>query len=416
MIMMTAHGREMLAEKEADAKHKLDGFLVKPVTPSMLVDVVMNGRAATLATKPLPVAKASKPKRLSGMRLLVVEDNKINQAVAQGLLSQEGAIVTLADNGRLGVDAVQTMKPDYDAVLMDLQMPVMDGLEAARMIRQDLGITALPIIAMTANAMASDREACLAVGMNDHVGKPFDLDHLVGVLIQHTGFVNPQAEATLPAAPVASATPAVAAQDHPPGDLDVTGALARVGGDTAMYSTVLGAFAREMVQVPEQMHTHLQANEQAHAVRVLHTLKGLAATVGARHLAAVAARLEHKVRNGVPSHEHLDMRETLHNAIDALADALVPVLQQYQDAAESAPADEAATPLNLQKFKHDLQSLSTLLGNSDMVALDAYALIKRAYGAQLPELAKLDAAMSTLDFAAAQAVCNELEAALTESS
>jgi CheY-like chemotaxis protein len=295
---------------------------------------------------------------------------------------------------------------------MDLQMPVMDGMEATRMIREVLHITALPIIAMTANAMASDREACLAVGMNDHVGKPFDLDHLVSVLKQHTGFVDLQMVASVPVVP---ATPA-AAKDHPPGDLDVTGALARVGGDTAMYSNVLSAFAREMVQVPEQMHTHLQANEQAHAVRVLHTLKGLAATVGARHLAAVAARLEHKVRNGTQPHDHLDMRETLHKAIDALADALVPVLQQYQDASESVPADEAAAPLNFQQFKHDLQSLATLLGNSDMVALDAYALIKRAYGAQLPELAKLDVSMSTLDFATAQVVCVELEAAFTESS
>ena len=417
LIMMTAHGRDMLAEKEAEARNKLDGFLVKPVTPSMLVDVVMNASAHAPTDKSNAVAKPSKPskpKRLLGMRLLVVEDNKINQAVAQGLLGQEGAIVTLADNGRLGVDAVQTMQPAYDAVLMDLQMPVMDGMEATRMIRQDLHITALPIIAMTANAMASDREACLAVGMNDHVGKPFDLDHLVSVLKQHTGFVDLQTVAPVPVVP---ATPA-AAKDHPPGDLDVTGALARVGGDTAMYSTVLSAFAREMVQVPDQMHTHLQANEQTHAVRVLHTLKGLAATVGARHLAAVAARLEHKVRSGALPHEHIDMRQTLHSAIDALADSLVPVLQQYQEAADSQAAMDAAgvageapMPLNRVALTRDLASLNTMLGNFDMVAIDAFALIKKTYGASLAQaLRPLEDAMSILNFAAAQDVC----AALTQ--
>ena len=116
------------------------------------------------------------------MRILVVEDNKINQMVVAGLLRAEGAHVSLADNGQLGVAAVATAQSSFDVVLMDVQMPVMDGYAATRTIRQDLGLTALPIVAMTANAMASDRAACLAAGMNDHVGKPFELDHLVATL------------------------------------------------------------------------------------------------------------------------------------------------------------------------------------------------------------------------------------------
>ncbi|MEO7106723.1 MAG: CHASE domain-containing protein [Rhodoferax sp.] len=129
-------------------------------------------------------AGPGKPQRLLGLRLLVVEDNKINQLVAKGLLTQEGADVTLADDGQKGVDAVAAAQPSFDAVLMDLQMPVMDGYEATRAIRENLGRTTLPIIAMTANAMASDRAACLDAGMDDHVGKPFDLDHLVGTLLR----------------------------------------------------------------------------------------------------------------------------------------------------------------------------------------------------------------------------------------
>jgi CheY-like chemotaxis protein len=129
-------------------------------------------------------AGPGKPQRLLGLRLLVVEDNKINQLVAKGLLTQEGADVTLADDGQKGVDAVAAAQPSFDAVLMDLQMPVMDGYESTRAIRENLGRTTLPIIAMTANAMASDRAACLDAGMDDHVGKPFDLDHLVGTLLR----------------------------------------------------------------------------------------------------------------------------------------------------------------------------------------------------------------------------------------
>ena len=123
-------------------------------------------------------------KRLQGMRVLVVEDNKINQMVAKGLLAKEGADIIMADNGELGVAAVAAANPPFDAVLMDVQMPVMDGYAATRAIRQELGLVALPIIAMTANAMASDRVACLEAGMDDHVGKPFELDHLVATLLR----------------------------------------------------------------------------------------------------------------------------------------------------------------------------------------------------------------------------------------
>jgi CheY-like chemotaxis protein len=189
--MVTAHGREMLSERSAQEQALINGFLVKPVTASMLLDAVMDARAAIAAASQghnpaAPVAPA-KPKRLTGLRLLVVEDNKINQMVAKGLLTQEGADVTLADNGQLGVAAVAQSETPFDVVLMDVQMPVMDGYAATRMIRQEMGLTALPVIAMTANAMASDRAACLAAGMNDHIGKPFELDQLVAMLLRYAG-------------------------------------------------------------------------------------------------------------------------------------------------------------------------------------------------------------------------------------
>ncbi len=190
VIMVTAHGRELLSQRSADEHALINGFLVKPVTASMLLDAVVDAKAAARAAaqgqNPTAPKAIIKPKRLQGLRILVVEDNKINQMVAKGLLAQEGATVTLADDGQLGVAAVAAEQPAFDAVLMDVQMPVMDGYAATRTIRQELGLTALPIIAMTANAMASDRAACLAAGMNDHVGKPFELDHLVAMLLRFT--------------------------------------------------------------------------------------------------------------------------------------------------------------------------------------------------------------------------------------
>ena len=191
VIMVTAHGRELLSERSAAEQARINGFLVKPVTASMLFDAVMDAKSAAAVAvqgrNPTAPVAVVKPKRLLGLRLLVVEDNKINQLVAKGLLGQEGAEVTLADDGRLGVAAVKSANTPFDVVLMDVQMPVMDGYAATRVIREELGLTALPIIAMTANAMASDRAACLAAGMSDHVGKPFDLDHLVAMLIRYAG-------------------------------------------------------------------------------------------------------------------------------------------------------------------------------------------------------------------------------------
>ena len=186
ILMVSAHGRDVLGERSATEQAAINGFLSKPITASMLFDAVMDASAArakaSAGVNPAAPRATNKPQRLAGMRLLVVEDNKINQLGAKGLLSQEGALVTLADNGKLGMQALAKTPDAFDVVLMDVQMPVMDGYEATRAIRQELGMTAVPIIAMTANAMASDREACLAAGMNDHVGKPFEIDQLVALL------------------------------------------------------------------------------------------------------------------------------------------------------------------------------------------------------------------------------------------
>jgi CheY-like chemotaxis protein/HPt (histidine-containing phosphotransfer) domain-containing protein len=371
---------------------------------------VMDSKSAAITAltghNPAVAIKKDQPKRLQGMRILVVEDNKINQAVAHGLLTHEGAIVALADNGRLGVDAVITMQPAYDVVLMDLQMPVMDGFEATRAIRHMLGATRLPIIAMTANAMASDRDACLAAGMNDHVGKPFELDHLVATLQQHTGFAMP---ADPPVAEALAETGAELA-DYAPGDLDQDGALARVGGNSAVYSAVLLAFAADMRHTPDQLHAHLAGGDTLQAARVLHTLKGLAATVGARHLAQVAAQLEKTVTSKVDAPSLNTAVATLRSAIEALAETLVPVLNADQEGLQQVPASPRAMAAPQQaQLKKELLALVRLLDTSDMVAIEVFSRVDKAFGMQLGgAIVPLRAAMNALDFAAAAVHCQAL--------
>jgi len=179
--MVTAYGREDVL-KQAE-ENGLENLLIKPVTSSTLFDTI----AAVLgAHQEAPGHVQSAPSfeiaRTHGTRVLLVEDNEINQEVAIGLLEDAAIQVELAEDGEIAVRMVQ--ENDYDAVLMDMQMPVMDGIAATQAIRSDPRFKHLPIIAMTANAMPTDREKCLKAGMNDHIGKPIDPDELFSVLLR----------------------------------------------------------------------------------------------------------------------------------------------------------------------------------------------------------------------------------------
>jgi len=192
LVMVTAYGREDVL-KQAE-ENGLENVLVKPVTSSTLFDTIVAVlRAHQEATGHVQIAPSFEIARTRGTRVLLVEDNEINQEVAIGLLEDAAIQVDLAENGEIAVR--MTQENDYDVVLMDMQMPVMDGIEATRVIRSDPRFRNLPIIAMTANAMAADREKCLKAGMNDHIGKPIDPDQLFSVLLRWAGRRN--VEATL---------------------------------------------------------------------------------------------------------------------------------------------------------------------------------------------------------------------------
>jgi CheY-like chemotaxis protein len=169
--------------KETDKTH-LDAFLSKPVTQSVLFETLMNLFGKNLAeTSQLlkkPVSITADINAIKGARILVVEDNAINQQVIQKTIESEGLVVAIANNGKEAVMMLDNA--DFDAVLMDMQMPKMDGMEATRLIREKPRHQDLPIIAMTAHAMSGDREKFLAAGMNDSITKPFDVDQLFCVL------------------------------------------------------------------------------------------------------------------------------------------------------------------------------------------------------------------------------------------
>ncbi|HEX8404553.1 MAG TPA: response regulator [Duganella sp.] len=299
IVMVTAHDRELLAQQHADLSPVLDGFVVKPVTASMLFDAVAEARMERRV--PLALVPVPSKQRLAGVRLLLVDDNPANQQVASELLGNDGARVEVVGSGALAIEAVSRGGPLPDLILMDIQMPEMDGYQATRAIQRLLGAGSPPIVAMTANAMAADRVAALAAGMVDHVGKPFDLSQLIDVILQHLGRtaeVAPQAaqEVAPQAAPQAQPAADSGAMPLPEAGINSTAALKRMGGLQPVYLMALRSFAVEVVKLAAQLQSMRTARDASAALPVLHTLKGLAGTVGADRLAALALLAERALK------------------------------------------------------------------------------------------------------------------------
>lgn len=255
---------------------------------------------------------------LKGMRLLLVEDNAINQQVATEMLEGVGASIRVADNGRVAVSMLMAEPRAFDAVLMDVQMPVMDGFTATRLLRQDPALAQLPIIAMTANAMSSDRDDCLAAGMNAHVGKPFELPALVALLrewvLRPGGAEQEQEQAALGAAPaeadaalqrlsqrLAQAMPAISAERLARAreqGLDLQQALERMLGRTEFFLRTCRSFEKSALDLPAVLREHVAQQAWSEAERALHSLKGLAATLSAHELASQLSEGEAAIHAG----------------------------------------------------------------------------------------------------------------------
>jgi len=298
IVMVTAHDRELLAQRHLELSPVLDGFVVKPVTASVLFDAVADAR---MEHRP-PLAAIALPsmRRLAGLRLLLVDDNPANQQVARELLGNDGAQVEVANSGPMAIAAISRPGPLPDLILMDIQMPEMDGYEATHAIQQKLGAAAPPIVAMTANAMVADRVAALKAGMADHIGKPFDLTQLIAVILQHVrrdgkalvaSVDNGAALATVARANASAAaafSETAGAVALPEGGLNSAAALKRLGGLHSIYLMALRSFVVEGGRLCAQLRTAGERRDRADALPALHTLKGLAGTVGADRLASLS--------------------------------------------------------------------------------------------------------------------------------
>lgn len=385
IIMVTAFGRDdVRAQAEAVG---VDGFLVKPVSQSSLLDVILglvgghsegSGGRQALA---LP--------SLAGVRVLLAEDNRINQQLTVELLQAAGGSVDVVDNGRDAVIRLAEHGPDaYDLVLMDVQMPLLDGIEAARLIRGDPRLLDLPIIAMTADVQATERDNCMAAGMVDHILKPVDPHVMFDTILR---WVQPRAEAEAESGPAA----AVAAVPRAPlaiqAVLSQSTGLGSVAGNRSLYLHLLRQFVAEESDAANRVAVALAEGEQDTAVRIVHSLKGLAGTLGFLRLQAVAASLQLAIQQGEEYPPLLvDFEEQLQRVVMLLKDALA------QEEGESNGATGDIAPL--------LRQLDQLLAASDGDALGIFLEHGASLRAMLPAaaFAGFDQALRQFDFPAAR--------------
>ncbi len=292
IIMVTAHAKEEILPEVHELG--LGGLLIKPVNPSRLYDAVVETlqRGPLVAGHKDDAIEASGHKVLDagfdGLKVLVVDDFEINREVAKALLEGEGLQVLLADNGE---QAVQIVKQEhFDAVLMDLQMPVMDGYEATRQIRSDGRFADLPIIALTAHATKEEKRKCLERGMQDCIGKPIDLDKLLTCLRQA---INPAS--TVSSGAVISPEQSTALNQSDRSALDVDAGIRNVSGKQRIYLKILKNFEHQFHDFPHRIRASLQAGEKLHSQQLVHGLKGVAGNVAALDLCEKTALLERAI-------------------------------------------------------------------------------------------------------------------------
>ncbi|KTT38475.1 histidine kinase [Pseudomonas oryzihabitans] len=395
VIMLTGFGRDFLSETQQSAEAPFDDYLTKPVTPAQIVEAVERALGAEIPAGVHAAAAVDESHRLAGLRLLVVEDNALNRQVAAELLLAQGAQVELAEGGLEGVERVLSGAP-LDVVIMDMQMPDIDGLEATRRIRADGRFSTLPILAMTANASHTDRDACLAAGMDDHIGKPIDLELLVSRLQRLTG-----QEVT--------ATTMVTSVGAERAVEPLSVVLRRFGGDARLFTSLLERFAEDSSQLLAALARAWGADDNEGAVAVLHSLKGSAGTMGAQRLAARAADGERagKAGAGIPA----DVAAELGTLRLLLDEALAELRSALAERLPPPPAQIAATLV--VDWSARLDELALLLGQGNLEALDRLA--------ELPEQCRAEAQVrydlfraqvETLDFAAALTTLPDLKEAL----
>ena len=336
ILVVTAYEQDRVRQEAGDDA-SVKTILTKPVTPSVLLDAVTDAcpaatRAETDASAP---QAAPGDRRLLGLPVLLVEDNPINQLVARRVLETVGATVEVAGGGVEAIRILKATPARFEAVLMDVQMPEMDGFEATRIIREELGLTGLPIIAVTANAMQADRDRCLAAGMTAHLAKPINAEALFATLSAAVAIRAPAIAAGI-AAPRLRIAGKPAPEPEPETWLEMPGiegkeAAKRMNGDRELFALLLGQLSEQFGDIVPAIRAELADGKPAEAIRHAHTLRGVAANLAATDVAALAKSVETAI-----GEERLADAEIMLVALDVTLGELLTAISNTVPAARKA--------------------------------------------------------------------------------
>jgi CheY-like chemotaxis protein len=404
IVMVTAFGRDEIRAQAEEME--IDGYLLKPVTPSTLYDTLLDlfGAAGNEPDRSQITRAAANSHDATGIRILLVEDNEVNQQVATELLESAGASVRIANHGGEAVRILTEgeQPAPYDIVFMDLQMPEMDGLTATRLLRAHQQLRGLPIIAMTAHALVEERQRCLDAGMNDHVSKPIDPDALFVTL---TRWAKPR-----PAQVVGTgARPARLADDVilPEIDgVDIAGGLKRVAGNKQLYWDLLTQFAAKQSEVNSQLLAAIESADNKLAERISHTVKGVAGNIGLGSVFAAAEKLERAIRetgvaDSAVAEEFILVMSRQAQAIQNVMHDLIP---------DRPAASETIAKFDPQAAAAAVARLRALLESSDADAAEAFHTLENALGdiCDKSRLSAFSAAIGEFDFDAARIQLDEI--------
>jgi PAS domain S-box-containing protein len=390
IIMLSTYDVDTISNELDDIG--LKGMLIKPVTPSTLLDSILNlfgyntGLRHSHRVKAQSVSDAEE--KLRGAKILVAEDNEINQEVVMDLLGAVGLIIVTANDGQEALDILQ--RESFDGVLMDIQMPEMDGFTATQAIRKQERFKDLPIIAMTANAMVGDREKAMEAGMNDHIAKPIDPETM---LVTMAKWITPAApsQKLITSTDMAEESKALPELEC----LDREAGLAICRGNSTLYQKLLIKFIKNHQNFVDHFNAARKQNDEVAATRHAHTLKGVAGTIGAVRLEAAAATLESDCRNNAPEKILKKKLKKVEKELSSLITAL-----QHIEGKSEPDSIKVEGELDLKTLKPLLNELFGLLDDDDTFAVDKVMEIRQQLGKGLHEasLEELEKMIGEYDF------------------
>ncbi len=376
----------------------VDAWINKPISQSDLFDTLLDLYGESVATRDSGIANNTQEWWFGGRKLLLVEDNPINQDVAREILTSAGFSIDVRENGAQAVTAVQ--ENTYDAVLMDIQMPVMDGLTAARTIRELGGDYAdLPILAMTAHALAGDHEKSLEAGMNGHITKPIVPNDMFSEIAEWVAQSEKPEQTDQD-----EEQPAIEPLPELPG-IDTADALDRIGGNQSAYRRILRNYRDRNLDVVARITTNIRNEELAEAAHTAHSLKGSSGNIGATQVHQYAASVEQHCRNNQPA-QALEELENLRSSLQQVIDGLA---QLDEPAADSAPIESNADidPNELQNLLQQFE------GYLDTDLREAGALLKeiqkKAKDTEFSQsLSEIEQALNGFDIDAAKTIIGRI--------